>query len=68
MNDLVRMGHYEKTIHKKNGKKKIEMQRDDYGINISFMKNGWQSTVVQIEDDMIDMLIDVINDFKKSES
>jgi len=58
----------EKLYTKQNGKKKIEIQRDDYGINISFMKNGWQSTVVEIEDDMIDMLVDVINDFKKSES
>lgn len=58
----------QKLFVKQIGKKRVEVQRDNYGINISFTKNGWQSTVVQVPEDMLDMIIDVIDEFKKSES
>lgn len=58
----------EKLFARQNGKKRVEIQRNSFGINLSFMKNGRQSTVAQVTDDMIDMLVDVIDDFKKKDT
>lgn len=57
-----------KKFNRQKGKKRIQVYRDEYGIQISFMRNGWQSTVVEVDDELMNMLIDAIDDFKKSEA
>jgi len=56
-----------KIVKRAHGKKEIELYRNNGGISISFMKNGWQADIVTIDNEMLDMLSDVIDDYRKSE-
>jgi len=44
--------------------KKVEIKEDKYGIMLSIMKNGWQWTVTEVDEEILDMIYTAIQFYK----
>jgi len=59
------------TFLRENGKKKVKIERDAYGTVLLVTRNGyqWSGAIFDNGDDeVLDMIIDVIDDYKKANS
>jgi len=48
------------------GKKKVKIQRDKYGEELHVMTNGFQWTGMGIDSDILEMIIECIEEYKKT--
>lgn len=53
-------------IVKGNGDKKVRIHDDGYGLELLTMRNGWQWSGAGVDDEILDLIVDAINDYKKS--
>jgi len=49
----------------KQGDKKVEIKKDKYGLYISITKNGYQWTSTEIDNEILGLIIDCIEMYKK---
>lgn len=47
----------------KNGKKKTWIEKDEFGLILLVMTNGWQSTGVHVNDDVLKMIKGTIDEY-----
>lgn len=60
-----------KEIFKTDGKRRVAISDEDYvfgGIDIKVCRNGWQTTVVTIDKEMLSWLKDVITEYLEHSS
>ncbi|MCK7581041.1 MAG: hypothetical protein MZV65_39560 [Chromatiales bacterium] len=54
----------EREITKTDGTRSISVSKSRYsGIDIAVCLNGWQTTVVRIDDDMLQWMVDAVAEF-----
>lgn len=53
-----------KIYERKKGKLSTYIRVDKYGVNLGVCMNGFQTTVVGVNDDVLDMLEEIIKEYK----
>lgn len=48
----------------KDGKRKVKIQNDGYDLQLLTMRNGFQWTGQPVDDELLDMIIECINQYK----
>lgn len=55
-------------IKRENGKKHVTLNKNDYGIDLSVCRNGWQSMVTTVDTEILAMIREVINEYFTGEN
>ena len=48
-----------------NDKRRVSIKNDGYGLQLSIMRNGWQATGCGVDDEILQMLTDVIKEYRE---